>query len=97
MDKPTQDLFNEVSAALAELAASSHEAQSNTGEISTTLAEMLDVLKSRKEPEPPQVNVTVQPAAVTITPAALHDFEVTHEYGKDGRVIKSHVKRITKG
>lgn len=95
MDQSTFDLYNEVSNALAELATSASESHADMAEISSTLAEMLELMKARKEPEP-QCNVTVQPAPVNVQvlPAATYHFHITHEYDKGGRLITSHVKRI---
>jgi CO dehydrogenase/acetyl-CoA synthase gamma subunit (corrinoid Fe-S protein) len=93
-------LVDELSSALADLVLAAQEGQANTGEISTTLAEMLELARAAKdkpaqEVPAPQVNVTVQPAAVTVMPALGGDFEITHTYDGDGRIQRSHVRRIS--
>lgn len=94
MDEDLKKLADEVSTALADLVEAAQEGHANTGEISTTLAEMLEVLKARKES---QIVVHAPPAQVTVMPAPAGDFDITHQYDKAGRLVTSHVRRIAKG
>jgi len=66
MSNELQALADEVSGALADLIETVREGGANLSEVSSTLVEMLELLKAAKPGEPAQVNVTVQPAEVVV-------------------------------
>jgi hypothetical protein len=93
MPDPLVRLANEVSSAVADLVEAAKENTASGDAIAQVLAEMVELARSRKE-QPIVVNVSPTPVNVHI-PAS--EFEICHEYDVGGRLVKSCVKRITKG
>lgn len=93
MPDPLEHLANEVSSAVADLVEAAKENTASGDAIAQVLAEMVELARSRKEP---QITVNVSPTPVNVNIPAV-EFEVCHEYDQSGRLVKSCVKRISKG
>jgi hypothetical protein len=88
MTNELQALAAEVSGALADLIETVRDGGSNLSEVSSTLVEMLDILKAAKPAETMQPVFNVPSSQVTVMPSPRIE-HIEHEYDLKGRLVRS--------